>query len=161
MANLKNLSENENMDVYDNEVEDEASLMPTNQESHFESQGASKSKKVNGFDINDNIYKLSIAVESVANSITQSTDEMIEASHAGMESTTIIIRECFANPNPLQNYDVWGMLTDLGISQPFLTDAYVFLIRDPKMLEGLIRCQNEHRKSLLLRVMGHDLEPHN
>ena len=35
MENLKNSSENENMDVYDNEVEDEASSMPTNQESLF------------------------------------------------------------------------------------------------------------------------------
>ena len=35
MENLKNSSENENMDVYDNAVEDEASSMPTNQESLF------------------------------------------------------------------------------------------------------------------------------
>ena len=63
MANLKSLSENENVDVHHNEVEDKASPMPTNQQSRFESQSVFKSKKVNGVDINDNMYKLFVAVE--------------------------------------------------------------------------------------------------
>ena len=103
---------------------------PTNQESHFECQSASKYKKVNGVDINDNLNRLSMVVESVANSIIQSTNAMIKASYATMELTKCIITECFVNPNPLQDYDVWGLLTDLGISQPFSTDTYMFLIRE-------------------------------
>lgn len=96
MANLENLSENENMDVHHNEVEDEASPMPINQPSCFEAQSTSKSKKVNGCNINDNLNRLSIVVESVANSIIQSTNAMNKASQAMMKTTKTIIRECFA-----------------------------------------------------------------
>ena len=62
MVNLENLSENKNVDVHQNEVGDEASPIPTNQQSCFESQSASKSKQVNGVDIIDNMYSLSVAI---------------------------------------------------------------------------------------------------
>ncbi|KAJ0967869.1 hypothetical protein J5N97_024786 [Dioscorea zingiberensis] len=52
--------------------------------------------------------------------------------------------------------DVWAMLTELGISQPFLGEAYTFLIEQPKKLEGLIRSPNEYRKDLLLSWMRRD-----
>ena len=148
MANLENFSENENVDIHHNEDEDETSPMSRNLQSRFEAQSTSKSKKVNGCDINNNLNKLPVAVKFIANSIIQSTTTMIEASLAMMETTKDIIRERFVNPNSLQNYDVWVMFTDLGISHPFLTAAYIFLIRDRKMLEGLIRCLNEYRKIL-------------
>ena len=80
MTNLENLSDNENADVHHNEVEDEASLTPSSQQSRFEAQSTSKPKKVKGSDINDNPNKLSIAIESVTNSVIQSTTAMIEAS---------------------------------------------------------------------------------
>ena len=110
MVNLENLSENENVNVHHNEVEDEASPMPTNLQSWFEAQSTSKSRKVNGCNINDNFNKFSVVVESVANFIIQSTIATIEASQPPMETTKDIIRECFVNPNPLQNYDMRACL---------------------------------------------------
>lgn len=77
-------------------------------------------------------------IEIVANFVIQSTTVMIEASHSTMETTTNIIRECFLNPNPYKDYDVWGLLMDLGLSQPFMTNAYMVLIKDSNMMEGLI-----------------------
>lgn len=135
--------------------------MPTNQKSRFEAQSASKSKKVKRLDINENINKLGVPTEMVAYYIIQSTTAMIEASHSTTETITNIIREFFPNPNPYEDYDVWGMLMDLGPSQPFMTDDYMFLIKDSNMLEGFIVFQSEHRKSLLLRLIGHNQKPQN
>ena len=100
-----------------------------------------------------------MAVESIANTIIESTNAMIEATKSTTETTTNILNKCFANPT--KDYDVWAMLTDLGISQPFLTRAYVFLVKDPKMLECLIRSPNEHWKTVLLNLMGYEHEPQN
>ncbi|KAH7672088.1 hypothetical protein IHE45_09G030500 [Dioscorea alata] len=138
-VNLENLGENPNTGVHDDEGEDEASPMATNQQSQTEAPSSSrpkKSKRMNNDD--DNCDKISTAIETVANAILQSTNILVQA------STT----------EPTKDYDVWGLLTDLGISQPILGKAYRFLIKDSELLEGLIKCPTEHRKSLLLSWLG-------
>ncbi|KAH7688470.1 Myb/SANT-like domain-containing protein [Dioscorea alata] len=125
-VNLENLGENPNTGVHDDEEQDEASPMATNQQS--QTQGPSSSS----------LKRISTTIETVANAILQSTNILVQASIT----------------DPTKDYDVWGMLKDLGISHPILGKAYRFLIGDSKLLEGLIRCPTEERKSLLLSWLG-------
>ncbi|KAH7692299.1 hypothetical protein IHE45_01G057800 [Dioscorea alata] len=136
---------------------DEASTSSVNQSSQFEAPSSSKFKKVKRCDKYDDT-SLSMAVESIANAIMQSTNAMIQASNTMKEKFTNVLNQCIANRDPTKDCDVWGMLTDIGITQPLLIKAYVFLVKDPKILEGVIRCPREHRKSLLLDLMGYDHE---
>lgn len=69
--NLENLDEIENADVYDNEIEDEVSPMTMDQQSQFKAPSSSKLKKGKGFDSQDDINKLYMAVELVANANIQ------------------------------------------------------------------------------------------
>ncbi|KAH7681299.1 FMN-binding split barrel-containing protein [Dioscorea alata] len=134
-VNLKNLGENPNTSVHDNEGEDEASSMTTNQQLQTQAPSLSRHKKSKGMDNDDdNCDKVATAIEAVADAILQSTNILVQA------STT----------DPTKDYDVWGMLKDLGIPHPILGKAYGFLVKDSKLLDGLIRCPTEERKSLLL-----------
>ena len=83
----ENLGENENVDIHDSENEDEATTMATNQQSQFDAPSFSRSMKVRGFDGHDNINKLYMALESVANTIVQSTNALIGGSKTTMETT--------------------------------------------------------------------------
>lgn len=49
-TNLENFGGNDNVDVHNNEIGDEASQMATNQQSLIELVGSSRSNKVKGFD---------------------------------------------------------------------------------------------------------------
>lgn len=139
---------------------DEASTSSVNQSSQYEATSSSKFKRVKRGDKYDDT-SLSMAVESIANAIMQSTNAMIQASNTMKEKFTNALNQCIANQDPTKDCDVWGMLADIGITQPLLIKAYVFLVKDPKTLEGVIRCPHEHRKSLLLDLMGYDHEHHN
>ncbi|KAJ0972377.1 hypothetical protein J5N97_020336 [Dioscorea zingiberensis] len=125
--NLENLGQNV--------IEDEAAPLPTNQGAQFEVPSSSKSKKGKGCNGHDDKDKLSNSIDNVANAIMQSTIVMVEVPNAMMKT----------NKDPTKDFDVWAMLTDLGFSEPFFTDAYLFLLKDAKMLEALIRCPNECR----------------
>ena len=121
IINLKNLGENENIDIRDNENENEASPMAINKQLPFDTPSSSRSKKVKRYDGHDFINKLFIVVKSVANAIIQPTNAMIEASKTMMETLPNIINGMFLNSNPTKDCDVWTILTDLGISPPFLS----------------------------------------
>ncbi|XP_039123465.1 uncharacterized protein LOC120260088 [Dioscorea cayenensis subsp. rotundata] len=134
-VNLENLGENSNTVVQESEGEDEASPMATNQQSQTQAPSSSRHKKrkeMNNDD--DNCDKVGTTIEKVADAILQSTNILVQASAT----------------NPTKDYNIWGMLKDLGISHPILRKAYRFLIKDSKLLDGLIRCPIEERKSLLL-----------
>ncbi|KAJ0975530.1 hypothetical protein J5N97_017495 [Dioscorea zingiberensis] len=137
-------------DLGENAVEDET--LPTNQQSQSNIPSSSKSKKSKGYDTHDDISMFSTSLDKLASVMMQSTNAMIEASHIN----TNILAASFGNKDPSKGVDVWAMLTELGIPQPFLGEAYRFLIEQPKKLEGLIRCPNEHRKDLLLSWMRRD-----
>lgn len=49
-TNLENFGGNDNVDVHNNEIGDEASQMTTSQQSLIELVGSSRSNKVKGFD---------------------------------------------------------------------------------------------------------------
>ncbi|XP_039146886.1 uncharacterized protein LOC120284157 [Dioscorea cayenensis subsp. rotundata] len=153
-VNLENLCENENMTSHDNEVEDEAS--PLDQPSQFEAPSSSRSKRVRRND-NHEDADMSIALTSIASALVQSTKTM-EKTNATIEKSTNVLEQCVGNRDPLKDFDVWDMVTNIGIPQSLHTKAYVFLVKDPKMLESVIRCPDSHRKSVLLELMGHHHE---
>lgn len=125
-----------------------------NQQSQSEDLSSSKYKIVKRSDSHDDVNNLSMAIHSVTNVVIQLTNVMIQSSNTMVDKTIYVLNKCVANPNPTNNCDVWAMLIDLGISQCLLTKAYMFLIKDPKMLKSLIRCPNERRKSLQLGLIG-------
>ncbi|KAJ0972652.1 hypothetical protein J5N97_020611 [Dioscorea zingiberensis] len=127
--NLENLGEND--------VEDEESPLPTNQEAHCGVPSSSKSKRGKGNNGHDDKDKLSNSVDNVANAIREATTSMVEVANNMMKMKS--------NKNLNQDFDVWAMLSDLGFIEPFFTDAYLFLLKDAKMLEAMIRCPNERR----------------
>ncbi|KAH7679457.1 Cytochrome c/b562 domain-containing protein [Dioscorea alata] len=143
-TNLENLGEN------DIEFAEEASP---------EAPRSSKSKKAKRSDGRDDVTVLSTGMESVSNAIVQSTTAIVQVSDIVLGVTTQILNKLGPNPDPIKAFDVWATLMNLGLSQPFLNQAYLFLMKDPKMLEAIIGCPDEHRKSLLLISMGYDQEP--
>ena len=157
-ANLENVCENENIASHSNEVEDEAS--PLNQPSQFEAPSSPKHKRGRRCDSHDEL-NLSMAVESVANAIFQSTNAMIQTSNAAIEKSAKILEKCVAHRDPLKDFNVWGKFKDIGITLPIFRKAYVFLFKDPKILECGIRCLDEDRKSLLLDLVGCDHQSRN
>ncbi|KAH7690269.1 Cytochrome c/b562 domain-containing protein [Dioscorea alata] len=150
-ANLENLGNNENIEIQDDDLGDEASP---------EVPSSSRSKKVRRSYSRDDDSKFSTAVETMSNAFVQSTTAIVEVSKNVLNVTNNILSTFGKNTNSIQASDVWVMLVNLGFSQPFLNKAYLFLINDHKMLEGIMGCPNEHRKSLLLTSMGFDREPH-
>ncbi|XP_039141198.1 uncharacterized protein LOC120278473 [Dioscorea cayenensis subsp. rotundata] len=143
-VNLENLGESPNTHEHDNEGQDEASPMATNQQSQTQAPSSSRHKKNKGMNNDDdNGDKVATVIEIVADALLQSTNMLVQA------STT----------DPTKDYDVWGMLKDLGISHPILGKAYRFLIKDSKLLEGLIRCPIKERKALLLSWLDYDDDP--
>ncbi|XP_039134178.1 uncharacterized protein LOC120271561 [Dioscorea cayenensis subsp. rotundata] len=143
-VNLENLGESPNTHEHDNEGQDEASPMATNQQSQTQAPSSSSHKKSKGMNNDDdNGDKVATTIEIVADALLQFTNMLVQA------STT----------DPTKDYDVWGMLKDLGISHPILGKAYRFLIKDSKLLEGLIKCPIEERKALLLSWLDYDDDP--
>ncbi|KAJ0972543.1 hypothetical protein J5N97_020502 [Dioscorea zingiberensis] len=137
-------------DLGENAVEDET--LPTNQQSQSNIPSSSKSKKSKGYDTHDDISMFSTSLDKLASVMMQSTNAMIEASHIN----TNILAASFGNKDPSKGVDVWAMLTELGIPQPFLGEAYTFLIEQPKKLEvdtsggnnemrGILGSATEHR----------------
>lgn len=62
--------------------------------------------------------------------------------------------------DPMKDYVMWVILNDLGISHPIPSKSYMFLIKYSKLLEDLIRCPIEERKSLFLSRLGYGDDPH-
>ncbi|KAH7677205.1 Cytochrome c/b562 domain-containing protein [Dioscorea alata] len=143
-ANIENLGENEI------EFAEEASL---------EAPRSSKSKKAKRSDSHDDVTVLSTGMDSVSNAIAQSTTAIVQVSNTVLGVTTQILNKLGPNPDSIKASDVWATLMNLGFSQPFLNQAYLFLMKDPKMLEAIMGCPDKHRKSLLLLSMGYDQEP--
>ncbi|KAH7668997.1 Cytochrome c/b562 domain-containing protein [Dioscorea alata] len=83
----------------------------------------------------------------------------LKVSNTVLGVTTQILNKLGPNPDSIKASDVWATLMNLGFSQPFLNKTYLFLMKDPKMLEAVMGCSYEHRKSLLLLSMGYDQEP--
>ncbi|KAH7655855.1 Cytochrome c/b562 domain-containing protein [Dioscorea alata] len=139
-----------NIEINDDELGHEASP---------EVPSSSRSKKVRKSYSRDDDGKFSMVVETMSNSFVQSTTAIVKVSKNVLNVTNNILSTFGQNTNSIKASDVWVMLVNLGFSQPFLNKAYLFLINDPKMLEGIMGCPDEHRKSLLLTSMGYDREP--
>ncbi|KAJ0981117.1 hypothetical protein J5N97_009372 [Dioscorea zingiberensis] len=90
--NLENLGKND--------VEDEASPLPTNQGAQFEAPSSSKSKKGKGCNGHDDKDKLSNSVDNVANAIMQSTNATVEVANAMMKT----------NKDPTKDFDISDMV---------------------------------------------------
>ncbi|KAH7688911.1 Cytochrome c/b562 domain-containing protein [Dioscorea alata] len=143
-TNLENLGDNEDIEIQDDELGDEASP---------EVPSSSRSKKVRRSYSCDDDSKFSTAVETMSNAFVQSTTAIVEVSKNVLNVTNNILSTFGQNTNSIGASDVWVMLVNLGFSQHFLNKACLFLINDHKMLEGIMGCPDEHRKSLLLTSM--------
>ncbi|KAF2308878.1 hypothetical protein GH714_022621 [Hevea brasiliensis] len=76
------------------------------------------------------------------------------------EEVVVLKREALMNSTiefvkatklPISENETWTLLEELGVESHLLSTCYLFFIRKPDMLRGLLRCPLAFRKDLLCR----------
>ncbi|KAK7268287.1 hypothetical protein RIF29_20984 [Crotalaria pallida] len=80
----------------------------------------------------------------------KSLDSMVEAF---VKSTADLVK-CQQNCPILNAQDIWDLLNTLGVEQPFLSKAYVFLIQNIDAQKAVMGCPLEDRKDILMALMS-------
>ncbi|XP_065864401.1 uncharacterized protein [Euphorbia lathyris] len=132
---LENVREYENID----DDIDIGAVRGRKHRSTSEPPGSTKSKKAKMSNNDDGGFIiLSNSMDKMANAMKESSEMMTNAILA---------------KNTTSNYDVWALLEEMGLESNLIARAYVFLAKNPNMVDALLKCPIHQRKHVLLEMM--------